>query len=65
MKGHNRLDVRKYSSSKRTENEWNKLSADCVHSHRNNIKQTSMEYHDRQHVKEAGNLKKKISQSQI
>ena len=27
-----KLDVRKYSSSQRTVNEWTKLSADCVHS---------------------------------
>ena len=32
MKGQSRLDVRKYSFSQRTGNEWNKLSADCVHS---------------------------------
>ena len=32
MKGQNRLDFRKYSFSQRTVNEWNKLSADCVHS---------------------------------
>ena len=32
VKGHSRLDVRKYSFSQRTVNEWNKLSADCVHS---------------------------------
>ena len=31
MKGPSRLDVRKYSFSQRTVNEWNKLSADCVH----------------------------------
>ena len=27
-----RLDDRKFSFSQRTVNEWNKLSADCVHS---------------------------------
>ena len=32
VKGQSRLDVRKYSFSQRTVNEWNKLSADCVHS---------------------------------
>ena len=32
VKGQNRLDFRKYSFSQRTVNEWNKLSADCVHS---------------------------------
>ena len=32
VKGQSRLDVRKYSFSQRTINEWNKLSADCVHS---------------------------------
>ena len=31
-KGQNRLDFRKYSFSQRAANEWNKLSADCVHS---------------------------------
>ena len=31
MKGQNRLDFRKYSFSKRTVNEGNKLSADFVH----------------------------------
>ena len=30
--GQNRLDFRKYSFSQRAVNEWNKLSADCVHS---------------------------------
>ena len=32
VKGQSRLDVRKYYFSQRTVNEWNKLSADCVHS---------------------------------
>ena len=32
VKGQNRLDFRKYSFSQRTVNEWNKWSADCVHS---------------------------------
>ena len=32
VKGQNRLDFRKYCFSQRTVNEWNKLSADCVHS---------------------------------
>ena len=32
VKGQSRLEVRKYSFSQRTVNEWNKLSADCVHS---------------------------------
>ena len=32
MKGQSRLDVRMHSFSERTVNEWNKLSADCVHS---------------------------------
>ena len=29
-KGQSRLDVRKYSFSQRTVNEWNEMSADCV-----------------------------------
>ena len=37
MKGQSRLDVRMYSFSERTVNEWNKLSADCVHSSTSNI----------------------------
>ena len=32
VKGQSRLDFRKYSFSQRTVNEWNQLSADCVHS---------------------------------
>ena len=32
VKGQSRLDVRKYSFSQGTKNEWNKLSAGCVHS---------------------------------
>ena len=32
MKGHSRLAVRKYSFFMRTVKEWNKLSADSVHS---------------------------------
>ena len=32
VKGQSRLDVRKYSFFQMTVNEWNKLSADCVHS---------------------------------
>ena len=32
VKGRSRLDVRKYSFSQRTVNEWNKLPADFVHS---------------------------------
>ena len=32
VKWQSRLDVRKYSFSEWPENEWNKLSADCVHS---------------------------------
>ena len=36
MKGQSSLEVRKYSSSQRTVNnavnEWTKLSADCIHS---------------------------------
>ena len=32
VNGQTRLDFRKYSFSQRTVNEWNKLSADCVHS---------------------------------
>ena len=32
VKGQNRLDFRNYFFSQRTVNEWNKLSADCVHS---------------------------------
>ena len=31
VKGQSRLDVRQYSFSQRTVNEWNKLPADCVH----------------------------------
>ena len=37
VKGQSRLYVRKYSFSQRTVNEWNKLSADCVHSSSINI----------------------------
>ena len=37
MKGQSRLDFRKYSFSKRTVNEWNKLSANCAHSSSVNI----------------------------
>ena len=37
MKGQSRLDVRKYSFSHRSMNEWNKLSADCVHSSSNKM----------------------------
>ena len=32
VKGQSKFDVRMYSFSQRTVNEWNKLSADCVHS---------------------------------
>ena len=32
VKGQSMLDVRKYYFSQRTINDWNKLSADCVHS---------------------------------
>ena len=32
VKGQSRMDVRKYSFSRRNVNKWNKLSADCVHS---------------------------------
>ena len=32
VKGQSRLDVRRYYFPQRTVNEWNKLSADCVHS---------------------------------
>ena len=32
VKGQNRLDIKKSSFSQRTVDEWNKLSADCVHS---------------------------------
>ncbi len=31
VKKQSRLDVRKFSFSKRTVNVWNKLSAECVH----------------------------------
>ena len=37
VKGQNRLDCRKYSFSQRTVNEWNKLSADFVHSSSANV----------------------------
>ena len=30
VKDQSRLDIRKYSFSQRTTNEWNKLSTDCV-----------------------------------
>ena len=33
-----RLDIRKYSFSQRTVNEWNRLSADCVGASSVNIK---------------------------
>ena len=32
VKGQSRLDVRKYSFYRRTVDQWNTLSADCVHS---------------------------------
>ena len=32
VNGQSRFDVGKYSVSQSTVNEWNKLSADCVHS---------------------------------
>ena len=32
VKGQTRLDVRKYSFCQKMVNNWNKLSADCVHS---------------------------------
>ena len=32
VKGQIRLDVRKYSFSQRTVNQWTELSIDCVHS---------------------------------
>ena len=38
VKGQSRLDFRKYSFYQRTVNEWNKLSADCVHSISVNIR---------------------------
>ena len=31
VEGQSRLDFRKYSVSQRSANEWNTLSADCVH----------------------------------
>ena len=37
VKVQSRLDVRKYSFSQSTVNEWNKLSADCVDSSINNL----------------------------
>ena len=37
VKEQSRLDVRKYSFSQRTVNEWNKLSVDCVHSSSINV----------------------------
>ena len=40
VKGQNRLDFRKYSFSQRTVNEWNKWSADCVHSSSGNMFKT-------------------------
>ena len=36
-----RLDIRKFSFSQRTVNEWNKLSADCVGANNVNIKKKS------------------------
>ena len=36
-----RLDIRKFSFSQRTVNEWNKLSADCVGANNVNIKKTN------------------------
>ena len=44
MKGQSRLYVRKYSFSQRTVNEWNKLSADCVHSSTINMLRTEYNY---------------------
>ena len=36
LNGQSRLDVRKYSFSQSTVNEWNKLSTDCLHSSNSN-----------------------------
>ena len=37
MKGQSRLDVTKYSFFHRPVKEWNKLSADCIHSSSTNM----------------------------
>ena len=49
MKGQSRLDDRKYSFSQRTVNEWDKLTADCVHSSSIHIVPTKSRrmWHDR------------------
>ena len=39
VKGQSRLDGREYSVSQRSVNEWNKLSAGCVHSSVNILKE--------------------------
>ena len=44
VKGQSRLDGRKYSVSQRTVNEWNKLSAGCVHSSINIFKERMDHY---------------------
>ena len=37
VKYHCRLDIKKYSFSQRTINEWNKLSTDCVNASSMNV----------------------------
>ena len=44
-----RLDIRKYSFSQRTLNEWNKLSADCITASRVNMLKVS-------HISQEGGL---------
>ena len=43
--GQSRLDVRKYYFSQRTVNEWNKFSADCLHSSSINMFKNSINNH--------------------
>ena len=45
VKGQSRLDVRRYYFSQRTINEWNKLSADCVHSSSINMFKNRTDYY--------------------
>ena len=45
VKGQNRLYFRKYSFCQRTVNEWNKLSADCVHSSSVNMFKNRIDNH--------------------
>ena len=48
LKKQSRLDVRKYSFSKRTINVWNNLSTDCVHASSVNIFKNKIDKYLRQ-----------------